>query len=218
MPKINKKLKPKKSPTAISAPLFDINGKAQGSVNLPKEIFACKINEKLLAQAIRIYFTNQSVHSASTKTRSQIRGGGRKPWRQKGTGRARAGSIRSPLWVGGGIALGPTPRKVKLILPKKMKQKALFCALSAKLRDGNIKVISSLEKIEPKTKIVSSLLKKLQTKNDTLLVISEKNQNIKLASRNIPKVSVDTLQNLNAYEIIKNKNVFFSKEAIGGFK
>ncbi len=223
-----KKTKPKQvknpviRPSALTVKVFDIHGKSVGTVSLPKEIFGQKPNEKLLAQAIRVYFTNQSVHAASTKTRTQVRGGGKKPWRQKGTGRARAGSIRSPLWVGGGVALGPQSRKVTLSLPKKMKHKALILALSAKARLGEVKVISNIEKIPAKTKVVANLLNKLETKGNTLLVISGKSQadgqNVKLATRNIQRLSVDRVVNLNAYEIIKNNSILFSKEALVGFK
>jgi len=123
--KTPKTVKSKSAGGGLSVPAFDINGRSIGKIALPREIFGQKPNEKLLAQAIRIYSVNQSVHAGSTKTRSETRGGGRKPWRQKGTGRARAGSIRSPLWVGGGVAHGPKFRKVTLTLPKKMKKKAL---------------------------------------------------------------------------------------------
>src|SRR3989344_978819 len=154
----------------LSAPLFDIKGIKQGEVSLPQEIFGAKPSGALLAQAIRIYFANQSAHFASTKTRAEVRGGGRKPHRQKGTGKARAGSIRSPLWVGGGVALGPKPRKVKLSLPKKMRRKALIYALSAKQKSGDIKVIANIEKIPAKTKVVANLLEKLNIKGSTLFV------------------------------------------------
>ena len=201
----------------LSVPLFNIDGGSQGNITLPKEIFGQKPNKNLLAQAMRIYLSNQSAHWAQTKTRADVRGGGAKPRRQKGTGKARAGSIRSPIWVGGGVALGPKYRKVKLTLPKKMKKKALVFALSSKAQAGNIKVISNIEKIQAKTKTVASLLNKLKTKGNTLLVISDKSndgKNVILASRNIKQVSVSRANNLNAFEIVKNNNVLFSKEAL----
>ena len=220
--KTPKIVKSKSTTQVVTAGLYDINGRSFGKVILPKEIFGQKPNEQLLAQAIRVYFTNQSVHAASTKTRTQVRGGGKKPWRQKGTGRARAGSIRSPLWVGGGVALGPQSRKVTLSLPKKMKRKALILALSAKAKLGEVKVISNIEKIPAKTKVVANLLNKLETKGDTLLVISDKSQtdrqNVKLATRNIQRLSVDRVANLNAYEVIRNNSILLSKEALAGFK
>ena len=212
--KTSKKTTIKATTSKLSAPVFDINGHSQGIVGLPKEIFGQKVNQKLLAQAIRVYFNNQSAHHASTKTRSEVRGGGKKPWKQKGTGRARAGSRRSPLWVGGGIALGPKYRKTTLTLPKKMKRKALVSALSAKNQAGEIKIITNFEKIEPKTKVVANLFAKLGLKNNILVVLGETNQNVKLATRNIPKISVDLTKNLNAYEVIQNNQILFSKEAL----
>lgn len=202
----------------LTAEVFNISGKKEGAISLPKEIFGAKVNKKLLAQAIHIYRVNDSAHHGSTKTRGNVRGGGAKPWRQKGTGRARAGSRRSPLWVGGGKALGPSPRKVELTIPKKMKRQALISALSAKAQDGSIKVITNLEKIEPKTKIVANLIQKTNLSGTTLFVISKNSQtgakNIILATRNIQEISLDTTQNLNTYEVIKNRNILFSKEAL----
>ena len=208
----------KKPSAGLRVDVFNLQGRNIGKVSLPKEIFGQTPNQNLIAQAIRVYFTNQSVHSAHTKTRAEVRGGGVKPWRQKGTGRARAGSIRSPIWVGGGKALGPRKRDIKLVLPQKMKRKALIYVLSSKLKSDEIKVIANIEKIEPKTKILANLLSKVTVSGPTLLVVSGSQptqwQNIKLASRNIPQVTVDMPQNLNAYEIISNNNILFSREAL----
>lgn len=204
----------KKSTLTVS--VVDIHGKNIGSQLLPKEIFGQKPNQVLLAQAVRVYFTNQTAHYGSTKTRSQVRGGGAKPYRQKHTGRARAGSIRSPLWVGGAITHGPQFRKTKLDLPKKMRRKALVAALSAKAQTGEIKIVKNLEKIQPKTKVVALFFEKLNAKGNNLLVVSKdkSSYNVFLASRNIPQVAVDYPNNLNAYEVISNDLVFFSKEAL----
>ena len=203
--------------TRPTAKVYDSIGKVSGSVTLPKEIFGQTPNKKLLAQAVRVYQYNQIPHTAHTKTRAEVRGGGAKPWRQKGTGRARAGSRRSPLWVGGGITFGPRYKNVKLTLPQKMKHKALIYALSDKAKSGNIKVLANIEKIEAKTKPVARLLKALEVKKNALLVVAEKNQNIKLATRNIPNLYVATPQNLNAYEVAKTEELLISKEAIGKF-
>lgn len=204
--------------TGLTVRIFDIQGRSTGTTTLPKEIFGQKPNSKLLAQAIRVYQANQIPHTAHTKTRGEVRGGGTKPWRQKGTGRARAGSIRSPLWRGGGITFGPRFKDVKLSLPKKMKHKALGLALSDKAQAGSIRVISGIEKISPKTKVIANLLKKLETQKSVLLVISQKNQNVNFASRNIPNLQIDTPPNLNAYEILKNRELLISKEALALFK
>lgn len=195
----------------LQAPLFDTKGKILGKIALKSELFGAKPNKQLLTQAIRIYETNKTTHWGSTKTRSEVTGGGRKPWRQKGTGRARAGSTRSPLWVGGGVALGPKFRKVKLSLPKKMKRKALAIALSSSV--SKVKVISNFEKIEAKTKNIAHLIKKLETKKHPLIITSASN-NVKLASRNIPQVMLDSPENLNSYEILKSSDILFSKEAL----
>lgn len=203
---------------SLMVKVFDINGKTTGSVSLPQNIFGQIPNKNLLAQAVRVYIANSIPKTAHTKTRGEVRGGGAKPWRQKGTGRARAGSKRSPLWVGGGITFGPRSKDVKLVLPQKMKHKALIHALSQKAKSGNIKVISNIEKIPAKTKPVASLLKNLEVKKSALLVVSQKNQNLKLATRNISNLSVNTPQNLNAYEILKINELLLSKEAIDQFK
>lgn len=202
----------------LSAKVFDLKGKNIGTAPLPKEIFGQKPNKNLLSQALRVYFANSKPHTAHTKTRAEVRGGGTKPWRQKGTGRARAGSIRSPLWVGGGITFGPRARDAKLSLPKKMKHKALVYALSTKAKSQDIKVIANIEKIDPKTKIIAGLLKNLDMLKNSLFIVSEKNQNLKLATRNIPNVSVETPSNLNAYVVTKNNNLLLSKEALAKFK
>lgn len=207
---------------SVTSKVWDIRGVSLGSVALPGEIFGQKPNDELLAQAIRVGVNNNKGHFGSTKTRAEVRGGGAKPWRQKGTGNARAGSRRSPLWVGGGQIFGPKHRDAKLILPKKMRRKALLLALSAKFKSGDVKVISNLEKIEPKTKLVASLFNKLAIKGSTIVVVSRDSEdgikNIKLAGRNIGQVSVTDPANLNAYQIISHQNVVFSREAISKFK
>ena len=202
----------------LSAPIFDIAGRRLGQVALPKETFGGKINQELMAQAIRIYFANRHPKTASAKTRSEVKGGGRKPWRQKGTGRARAGSTRSPLWVGGGITFGPKPTDKKLKFSKKMKKRALVSALSQKAKVGEILVVSNLEKLAPKTKMAVSLLQKLKVGKNTLLVLEQNKKNIKLAMRNIPDVNVDLADSLNAYEVLSHKNLMFEKMAIAKFK
>ena len=202
----------------LLAPVFDIAGRRLGQVTLPKETFGGKINEELMAQAVRVYFANRHPKMASAKTRSEVRGGGRKPHRQKGTGRARAGSIRSPLWVGGGITFGPKPNDKKLKLSKKMKKRALVAALSQKAKVGEILVVSNLEKLAPKTKMAVGLLKKLKVDGKTLLVLEQNKANIKLAMRNIPDVNVDLAASLNAYEVLSHKNLMFEKTAIAKFQ
>ncbi len=200
----------------LTVNVYDTAGKAAGTMKLPQNLFGAKVNKKLLAQALHIYFTNQKTHNAHTKTRAEVRGGGRKPWRQKGTGNARAGSKRSPLWVGGGITFGPRARKVTLDLPKKMKRAALISALSHKAQEGNITVISNFEKIQPKTKTMAALIAKINVKKPILIITNERSNNVNLASRNIQNTQVETRTNLNALNIWSNKNIIFSREALAG--
>ena len=210
--------KPKGVTNALVVNAYDITGKSSGTVSLPQEIFGQTPNKNLLAQAVRVYMANSIPKTSHTKTRGEVRGGGVKPWRQKGTGRARAGSRRSPLWVGGGTTFGPRSRDVKLSLPQKMKHKALIYALSEKANSGSIKVITNIEKIESKTKPIANLLKTLEATKSVLLIVSEKSDNVKLATRNIPNLTVDTPQNLNAYDILKINQLFLSKDSIAKFK
>lgn len=214
-----KKSEATKKPTGIlNAESFSLQGKNIGQEKLPEEIFGQKAKASLISQAVRVYQFNIAINTANTKTRGEVRGGGAKPWRQKGTGRARAGSNRSPLWVGGGITFGPRNKDVSLKLPQKMKHKALIYALSEKAKSGSIKVVSDIEKCEPKTKTITSLIKNMETKGSMLFVVSAKNENLKLATRNIQNIKVETAANLNAYEILKFKNIIFSKESLGAIK
>lgn len=199
-----------------STKVYDLEGQSAGIITLPKEVFGQTVKKSLLAQAVRVYESNSKKHTAHTKTRGEVRGGGAKPWRQKGTGRARAGSRRSPLWVGGGITFGPRNRDSKLELPGKMKKKALIYALSEKSK--NVTVAQNLEKVEPKTKVIVNFLKKIENRGPVLFVTSTKNQNLKLATRNIPKVDADIVTNLNAYQVLKVANIIMSKEAIEKLK
>lgn len=202
----------------LSAPTYNLTGKNLGTTLLPKEVFGQKVNKQLIAQAVRVYQTNISTHKAHTKTRGKVRGGGAKPWRQKGTGRARAGSSRSPIWVGGGKVFGPRFKDVKLSMSSKMKQAALLSALSAKASSGEIKIISGLEKAQLKTKIIASLISKIGINGRTLFVVPQKNENLKLATRNLQKVNLEIATNLNALSVITNQNILFSKEALEIFK
>lgn len=209
---------PKTTTSGLSLQVFGLDGKSAGTVTLPKEVFGQPINKGLIAQAIRVYQTNLSTHNAHTKSRGEVRGGGAKPWKQKGTGNARAGSRRSPIWVGGGRAFGPRFRDVKLSLPTKMKHRALISALSAKAKDKEIKVVSGFEKIEPKTKTISNMMKSLELSGTTLIIIPTKNENLKLAIRNIKNITTDVATNLNALSVLTYKNLVLSKEAIEKIK
>lgn len=202
-------------PVKFSIPVYSLTGRAVGTLTLPKEIFGAKINKNLLAQAVRVYETNQKGHFGSTKTRGEVQGSTAKIYKQKGTGRARHGAIRAPIFRGGGITFGPKPRKVRLTLPQKMKKAALISALSAKMADKQILGLSGLEKATGKTKQMVKLLNKLSVKNG-LIVTSEKVAS--RAVRNIPGIFTLGSKELNAYEILKYQKLLLTKEALGYFK
>lgn len=206
---------PVKTTTKFSVPVYSLTGRAVGTMALPKEIFGQKINKKLLAQAVRVYETNQKGHFAKTKTRGEVQGSTAKIYRQKGTGRARHGAIRAPIFVGGGITFGPRPRKVKLDLPKKMKRQALISALSSKMADKQILALSGLAKASGKTKEMAKLTKNLKLK--TALIVTDQ-KNIIQAVRNIPGIFSQPVKQLNAYEVLKHQKLIFSKEAVKELK
>lgn len=204
---------------SLRAEVYDTNGKVVEKINLPKEIFGAKINKPLLSQAVRVYLANQRLGTAKTKDRGEVHGSTRKIWQQKGTGRARHGSKRAPIFVHGGIAFGPRPRDYSLNLSKKMKTAALFSALSSRLKDQKIKIVDGLEKITPKTKIMTGALKNLGLSDNQkiLLIISSSKdslQNIQRAARNIEGIEIANSSNLNAYRILDNKSILLMKTAI----
>lgn len=212
-----------KAPRAstLTASVYDTKGKVVGKVTLPAEIFNVPENPKLLSQAVRVYMSNQRQGTLSTKTRGEVRGSTRKIYRQKGTGRARHGGIRAPIFVGGGVALGPRPRDFSLNFPQKMKRLALFNALSSKLRDGEIKILANLEKIQPKTKIMAKVLKTLDANGKTLLITPggfKDFENIYKSARNIQGVKILTAVTLNTYEVLDNNKIILMKDSIDQIK
>ncbi len=207
----------KKSELTVS--VLDINGKEIDSMGLPEEIFGVKMNKALIAQAVRVYLANQRQGSASTKTRGQVQGSTRKIYRQKGTGRARHGAVRAPIFVHGGVAHGPKPKDYSLRLPQKMKKAALYSVLSAKLKDGGVSVVTGLEKTDGKTKSVVNLFRSNSKKNTkTLFVIDRNYENILRSVRNIEGVTYEYVHKLHAYEVLKNKKVLFMKSAIDSLR
>lgn len=198
----------------LTAPLYSAKGESVGEVDLNPEIFGKKLNKPLLTQAIRVYLTNKRAGTASTKTRSEISGGGAKPWRQKGLGRARAGSTRAPHWRGGGVVHGPKQKVYELSLPKKMKKSALLTALSAKASEKEIVVLEDLKMKEPKTKIVSVLMSKLPVKRKSLVVIEDKDETVQKSTRNLASVDIELIKNLNAYKVLGCDSLIFTKEAL----
>lgn len=207
-----------KTAGALSIDVFDTKGSVVKKMQLPKEIFGVKLNKQLLAQAVRVYLANQRTGAAWTKTRGEVTGSTRKIYRQKGTGRARHGGIRAPIFVHGGVAHGPKPHDYSLTLPKKMKKQALFCALSAFYQQNSIRVVDSLQKITPKTKVMVKLLKNLsfdpKNKQNILFVITKEFENAQKAARNIANVDILQAGQLNAYEVLRHNVLVFPQEAI----
>jgi large subunit ribosomal protein L4 len=202
---------------SMSADVYDLTGKVAGKVTLPAEMFGDKVNKTLVSQAVRVYLANKRQGTVSTKTRGEVDGSTRKIYRQKGTGRARHGSIRAPIFVKGGIVFGPRPRDYSLELPTKMKRKALFSVLSGKLTSGEIKIVSGFEDITPKTKKFVAALQKLELdgkKRSVLLVTAGKTENLKRAAGNVSGVNLLPANLLNAYEVIKNKHLVLMKDAV----
>lgn len=199
--------------SVFSVPVYSLTGSAAGNLELPKEIFGVEINKSLLSQAMRVYLNNQKGHWSNTKTRGEVEGSTRKIFKQKGTGRARHGAVRAPIFVGGGKAMGTKSRKVTLDLPKKMKKAALVSALSLKAKDKEIMGLSNLDKATGKTKEVASLFKKLNAKS-ALVVVDKPLQNLQRSLNNLKNVKLLESKQLNAYEVIKAKNIFLTKEAV----
>ncbi len=182
--------------------LYNQQGEQIGEIELSDAVFAVPVNEAVMHQAVVAYLANRRVATAKVKIRSEVRGGGRKPWRQKGTGRARHGSIRSPIWRGGGVVFGPTGRQnFKQSLPKKMKRLALKSALSSKVNSGSLLVLDALQMDVPKTKEMIKLLEKLQTGRKVLLVLESPQVNVIKSARNIPVVKTTQAEQLSVYDI-----------------
>ncbi len=195
--------------------ILNNEGKIISDFNISENIFGRELNSDLIAQYVRVYLTNQRVGNAHTKTRGEVSGAGKKPWKQKGTGRARVGSIRSPLWVKGGITHGPRSKTFRLELPKKMRVGALLNVLSARYNSNNIKLIDSLVISDIKTKSFESFMGNLSLLGTkTLIIVSDKNDNLIKSARNLDRVSVKMLSNLNAYDILNNSNILFDKKSI----
>src|SRR3989344_1714246 len=207
----------------LSLDLFDIKGKIAGKIDLPKEIFGAKINNQLLAQAVRVYLANQRKGTAETKTRGEVHGSTRKIWRQKGTGRARHGSKKAPIFVHGGIAFGPHPRDFSLKISKKMKRQALFSALSSKLKSNEIKAVTGLEKLDPKTKSMADVINNLgidKKKRNILMITPLKNdlENVYRAARNLEGVRILNANVLNTYDVLNNRLILLMDKAVDSIK
>lgn len=205
----------------VKIDILNMKGEKTGKISLPKEIFAAKINESLMAQAVRVYLANQRQGTVSSKTRGEVRGSRRKIWRQKGTGRARHGDAYAPIFVGGGVAHGPKPKDWSLKLSKKMRRIALFSALTSKLQDKAIIIVEGLEKIKPKSKemlkVISNLkfqVSKQKLEDKILLVLPETIDELVRAGRNIENLDLRPANLLNTYEVLNHEKVVLVKEVI----
>jgi len=195
--------------------LYDRQGKDIGKVNLSDKIFNVAINEALLWENVTALLKNKHRGLASTKTRAEVRGGGRKPWRQKGIGWARAGSNRSPIWRGGGVVFGPKPRDYSVSVPKKKKMNALLSSLSAKAKENKIVVIEDLNLESPKTKFFADILKNINLNYvRTLIGVEEISKNLKLAGRNIPDVSLKRVDDINCLDIFSSQYFLITKKGL----
>lgn len=194
--------------------VFDINGKVIGDVELNENIFAVNINKGAIHQVVVNQLANKRQGTQSTKTRSEVRGGGAKPWRQKGTGRARQGSIRAPQWVKGGVVFAPKPRDYRYTLPKKVRRLALKSALSSKVAENEIVVLDSLNLDSIKTKHMAEILQNLKVDDSAVIVIPEKNENIEKSSRNIPGVKTLLVNTINVYDLVKYNKFIVTREAV----
>ncbi len=197
------------------ADVYTKDGKQTGQIELKDDIFAAKPNEHAMYQAVVTYLANKRQGNAKTKLRSEVSGGGKKPWRQKGRGTARAGSSRSPLWVGGGTIHDPKPHKFSLKLSKKVKKLAKISALSVRFEEKNLVIVEDFTFDEIKTKQMEEVIRNLKIEKEKLLILlPEKNDNIYLSSRNIPNVSVFPVDKISTYEILNHKKLVVFKKAV----
>jgi large subunit ribosomal protein L4 len=193
--------------------LYNINAEEIGEIELADTIFDVKVNQTAMHTLVVNYLANQRQGTQSTKTRTEVRGGGRKPWRQKGTGRARQGSTRSPQWTGGGVALGPKPRSYRFTVNKKLRRLAIKSALTTKLQDSQIYVVDELNVETAKTKDFAAILKKFDISN-ALVVTAEKNENVVRGAANIPNVKTTLAALINVYDVLKYTNFIVTKDAV----
>src|SRR5215468_1625156 len=196
-----------------SVDIIDFKNKKVGTLELADAVFGAPVNEALLYEAVRHYLAGIRRGTASTKTRHEVAGSGKKLWKQKGTGRARMGSIRSPLWRHGGTTHGPQPRDYSYHLPRKMQLGALRSALSAKLRDGELRVIREFVLDEPKTKLMRKALDSIEAKKTVLLVDASDNRNLTLSSRNLEGVKLVSSREVNVYDLLGHEQVLLSEAA-----
>ncbi len=194
--------------------VYDVEGKKVSTVDLNEEIFGIEPNEAVVHSVLVNFLANQRQGTQSTKTRAEVRGGGRKPWRQKGTGRARQGSIRAPQWIKGGIALGPKPRSYKYQVNKKEKRLAIKSCLSSKVLENQLVVVDSLPFKEIKTKEMAKTLTNLKVEGKTLILLPEKNETVQKSARNIEGVKTTLVNTINVYDLLKYNNLVVTLDTV----
>ncbi|MBP7072818.1 MAG: 50S ribosomal protein L4 [Clostridia bacterium] len=194
--------------------LYNISGKQVGEIELNENIFGVDVNVEAMQQVVKMYLANQRQGTQSALTRAEVRGGGIKPWRQKGTGRARHGSIRSPQWKKGGVVFAPKPRSYRYTVPKKIKRIAMKSALSSKVNENSIVVIEELNFDAPKTKQVVNLLENLNIDSKALIVLADNNENVVKSARNIEGVKATFVNTLNVFDILKYDKFVITKDAV----
>ncbi len=197
-----------------TTPVYNMEGIQVGTFELDPEVFDGKVHKVVLAQTLLAHLANQRSGTAATKTRGEVAGGGKKPWRQKGTGRARAGSIRSPLWRKGGIVFGPHPRDYSYSLPKKIRKLALKSILNDRVLGGRCRILNEWNLDEAKTKKVNALLRALSLQEKVLIVLGDEGVPVERAARNVEQVTLSTVQGLNAYEVLRSEYLILSKKAL----
>lgn len=194
--------------------VYDMQGTQVGELDLNDNVFGIEPNEAVVHQFVKMQLANKRVGNASTKTRAEVRGGGKKPWKQKGTGRARVGSTRNPVWRGGGIAFGPKPRDYSYRLPRKVRRLALRSALSSKVLDSNIIIVDALTFEEPKTRLMIETLELLQAAPKTLVVTADNDINVQKSARNIPGVKSLKADYINVFDILKYETLLMTRDAV----
>jgi len=193
--------------------VLDQSGQEVTELTLNGEIFSGEVKPHLIHEVVKMQLANRRAGTASTKNRSAVRGGGKKPWRQKGTGRARVGTIRSPIWKGGGVVFGPTPRDYSYRVPKKVRKGALRSALALKAQEGKFLVVDKLEITEPKTREFVKILDNLSIQ-EGLIVIVDRNEGLERSSQNVPNVKVLRIEGLNVYDIMRYDTLLMTKQAL----
>ena len=194
--------------------VYDMANKQVGDIELNDNIFGVEVNGPLLHQAVVMQLASQRLGTHATKTRAMVRGGGRKPWRQKGTGHARSGSNTSPVWVGGGVVFGPHPRSYSFSMPRKQRRLAIKCALSDKVQSGDFLVLESLNFDIPKTKDVVKMLDAFKVEKKALIITADEAENVERSSRNIPGVKAISAMGLNVFDILHYDKLFVTKDAV----